>query len=42
MWFSRFKTLNLYKKHQEVDSVPSVAAVEDALQNIIEEVQISV
>ena len=36
---SRLKTLNLYEKHQEVDSVPSVAAFEDALENIIEEVQ---
>ena len=36
---SRHKTLNLYKKHQEVDSVPSVAAVEDAFENIIEEVK---
>ena len=36
---SRLKTLHLYEKHHEVDSVPSVAAVEDALESIIEEVQ---
>ena len=36
---SRLTTLNLCEKHQEVDSVPSVATVEDALENIIEEVQ---
>ena len=36
---SRLKTSNLYRKHQEVDSVPSVVAVEDALENFIEAVQ---
>ena len=36
---SRLKTLNLDEKHQEIDSVPSVTTVEDALENIIEEVQ---
>ena len=36
---SRFKTLNLYEKQQEVYSVPSVAIVEDALENMAEEVQ---
>ena len=36
---SRLKTLNLYKKNQEVNSVPSVAAVEDIVENIFEEVQ---
>ena len=36
---SRLKTLNLYEKNQEVDSVPSVATVEDTLENITEEVQ---
>ena len=36
---SRLKTLNLYVKNQEVDSVSSVAIVEDPLENIIEEVQ---
>ena len=35
---SRPKTLNLYEKHQEVDSVPSVGTVAGALENIIEEV----
>ena len=29
---SRLKALNLYETHQEVDSVPSVATVEDALK----------
>ena len=36
---SRLKTLNLYEKNQELDSIPSVATVEDTLENIIEEVQ---
>ena len=36
---SRLKTLNLYGKHQDIDSVPSVATVEDALEHINEEVQ---
>ena len=36
---SRLETLNLYEKNQEVNSVPSVATVADALENIIEEVQ---
>ena len=34
---SRLKTLNRYEKFQEVDPVLSVADIEDALENIIEE-----
>ena len=36
---SRLKNLNLYEKNQEVNSVPSVATVEDALENLIDEVE---
>ena len=35
---SRLKATNLYEKHQEVNSMPSVDTVEDALENIIEEI----
>ena len=35
----RLKTLNPCEKNQEVNSVPSVATVEDTLENNIEEVQ---
>ena len=33
------KTLHLYEENQKVDSVPSVATFEEALENITEEVQ---
>ena len=35
---SRLKTMNLYEKYQEVNPIPSIDTVEDALENIIEEV----
>ena len=35
---SRLKTMKLYKKHQEANPIPLIDRVEDALENIIEEI----
>ena len=35
---SSLKSMNLYEKHQEVNPIPSVGTVNDALENIIEEI----
>ena len=35
---SRPKTMNLYEKYQEVNTILSVGTVEDVLENIIEEI----
>ena len=35
---SRLKTMNLYEKHQEVNPILSIDTIEDALENIIEEI----
>ena len=35
---SRLKTMNLYEKHQEVNAIPSIDTIEDALENIIEKI----
>ena len=35
---SRLKTMNLYKKHQDVNPIPSIDTVADALEIMIEEI----